>query len=172
MKIDSEIIEPAEKPTIPERIAEVLVVPLLLGIIAIGFAAVCLRFLFGGRYALFWSEELIRYGFIWLFWICAPVLVWRGALFSVDLVVNALPERVRAAVTFITNIGILILTGSYVYYGWIMAEINGRQFSSALSLPLKWIYLAIPVGSALIVVAVLAQSIKLVPTIMGKGRRQ
>src|SRR5690606_18308936 len=70
MKIDSEIIEPAEKPTIPERIAEVLVVPLLLGIIAIGFAAVCLRFLFGGRYALFWSEELIRYGFIWLFWIC------------------------------------------------------------------------------------------------------
>lgn len=171
MKTDSEIIEPAEKPTIPERIAEVVVVPLLLGIIAIGFAAVCLRFLFGGRYALFWSEEVIRYSFIWMFWICAPVLVWRGALFSVDLVVNALPQRVRAAVTFVTNLGILLLMGTYVYYGWIMAEINGRQLSSALSIPLKWIYLAIPVGSTFIVVAILVQTIKLLPVIIGKGKR-
>src|SRR3546814_17352249 len=67
MDHQSEIVEAPERPSLPERLAEWVIVPLMLGIIAVGFAAVCLRFLFGGQYALFWSEEVIRYAFIWMF---------------------------------------------------------------------------------------------------------
>lgn len=171
MHTDTEFVEAAKTPSLPERVAEIIVVPLMLGIIGIGFVGVCLRFMFGGRYALFWSEEVIRYSFIWLFWICAPVLVWRGALFSVDLLVDALPQRLRAVIKILTNLGALLLMGTYVYYGWIMAQINGRQFSSALSLPLFWIYLAIPVGAGLVALMIFIQTAQLTSSLFGREPR-
>ena len=68
MQEQSEIVEAPENPTLLERVGAAIIVPLMLGIIAVGFAAVCLRYVFNGQYALFWSEEVIRYAFIWLFW--------------------------------------------------------------------------------------------------------
>jgi len=158
----TDLVEVSEQPTLPERIGQWVLVPIMLGIIAIGFAAVCLRFLFGGHYALFWSEEVIRYAFIWLFWLAAPILVWRGAMFSVDLVVASLPPTLQRLVQILCNLGIMFLMSIYVWYGWQMTWINAAQESSALRIPLSAVYLAIPVGSALIVLAVLVQTVKLV----------
>ncbi|WP_127142991.1 TRAP transporter small permease [Pelagibacterium montanilacus] len=152
----------AHKPSPLERVVEVIVVPLMLAIVAIGFAGVVMRFFMGGRYALFWTEEVIRYGFIWLFWLCAPVLVWRGSMFAVDLFIMALPERARTVLRIFHCLAILVLVGPYIHYGWAMAQVNGRQLSSALQFPLFWIYLAIPVGAALIAAVVLYQLFLLV----------
>src|SRR3546814_12287585 len=91
-------------------------------------------------------------------------------MFSVDLVVAVLPLRVQVAIKMITNIAILLLLGTYVHYGWIMAQINSRQMSSALGLPMFWIYLAIPVGAALIVLALATQTARPVRQ-RSEGRR-
>ena len=160
MQEHSEIIETAERPTLLERIGEVIIVPLMLGIIAVGFAGVCLRYVFNGHYALFWSEEVIRYAFIWVFWLCAPILVWRKAMFTVDMFIDMLPETLRRGVQFVLDVAVICLMATFVYYGWQMAEVNGPQLSSALSLSLFWIYLAIPVGAALIIVAMIARMIR------------
>lgn len=165
METLSEIIEAPEKPTLLERIGEMIVVPLMLGIIALGFIAVCLRFMFGGHLALFWSEEVIRYAFIWLFWLCAPLLVFRGAMFSVDLVLVVLPPVLQWVVKLATNLAIIFLMSIYAWYGWGMAVLNGPQLSSALSLSMFWIYLAIPFGAALIVIVMLIQTVQLLMTL-------
>ncbi|MCO6052267.1 TRAP transporter small permease [Mesorhizobium sp. RP14(2022)] len=157
MQEQSEIIEASVEPTLIERLAEAVIVPLVLGIIAVGFAAVCLRYVFNGHYALFWSEEVIRYAFIWVFWLCAPILVWRRAMFTVDIFVNMLPKGLRRLIAFALDAAVIVLMGTFVYYGWLMAKVNAPQLSSALSLSLFWVYLAIPVGSALIILATLAR---------------
>ena len=160
MQEQADIVETAESPTLLERIGEAIIVPLMLGIIAVGFAGVCLRYLFGGHYALFWSEEVIRYAFIWVFWLCAPILVWRRAMFTVDMFINMLPERWRRLLQLALDVAVICLMATFVYYGWIMAEVNKPQLSSALSISLFWIYLAIPVGSALIIVAMIAKIVR------------
>ena len=157
MQEQSDIIEPPANPTLLERAGELIIVPLMLGIIAIGFAAVCLRYVFNGHYALFWSEEIIRYAFIWLFWLCAPILVWRRAMFTVDVIVDMLPKPVQRAIALLLDIAVIVLMATFVYYGWQMARVNAPQLSSALSISLFWVYLAIPVGSALIILATIAR---------------
>lgn len=160
MQEQSEIVDAPEHPTLLERIGELIIVPLMLGIIAVGFAGVCLRYLFNGHYALFWSEEVIRYAFIWLFWLCAPILVWRRSMFTVDMFVNALPHPVQRVVAVILDLAVIVLMATFVYYGWLMARVNAPQLSSALSLSLFWIYLAIPVGSGLIIFAMIARMVR------------
>lgn len=167
MQEQSEIVEVPENPTLLERLAEFVIVPLMLGIIAVGFAAVCLRYVFNGHYALFWSEEVIRYAFIWLFWLCAPILVWRRSMFMVDVFVNMLPKSVQRAIAVVLDLAVIGLMATFVYYGWLMARVNTPQLSSALSISLFWIYLAIPVGAAFIIFATLA---RLVRDLRGKER--
>lgn len=160
MQEQSEIVEAPENPTLLERAGEVIIVPLMLGIIAVGFAAVCLRYVFNGHYALFWSEEIIRYAFIWLFWLCAPILVWRRAMFTVDVFTNMLPKRIQRIITVLLDFAVIVLMATFVYYGWVMARVNAPQLSSALSLSMFWIYLAIPVGAALIIIATIARMMR------------
>jgi TRAP-type C4-dicarboxylate transport system permease small subunit len=153
METGSEIIEVDESKVTPlERWSELIIVPMLLFIIALGFAAVCLRFFFGGQFALFWAEEVIRYTFIWMFWLCAPILVWRGAMFSVDVLTSMFPVVVRKLITIAMYCGITFLAGNYVWRGWEMTAINAAQKSSALQIPLSWIYISVPFGCALIVI--------------------
>ncbi|MCD1266330.1 hypothetical protein B5M44_17555 [Shinella sumterensis] len=160
MQEQSEIVETPENPTLLERVGEAIIVPLMLAIIAVGFVAVCLRYVLNGHYALFWSEEIIRYAFIWLFWLCAPILVWRRAMFTVDVFVNMMPRAMQRAVAILLDLAVIVLMGTFVYYGWVMARVNAPQLSSALSLSLFWIYLAIPVGSALIILATIARMVR------------
>ena len=156
METGSEIIEVDESKVTPlERWSELLIVPMLLFIIALGFAAVCLRFFFGGQFALFWAEEVIRYTFIWMFWLCAPILVWRGAMFSVDVLTAMFPAVVRKILEIAINCGFIFLAGNYVWRGWEMTAINASQKSSALQIPLSWIYISVPFGCALIVITCL-----------------
>jgi TRAP-type C4-dicarboxylate transport system permease small subunit len=138
------------KPTIFERIVEAIVVPAMLIIVAIGFAAVVMRFVGGGKHALFWSEEVMRYGFIWIFWLCAPVLLWRGSMFMVDILISALPEKVERALRVVHCVLILGLMYPYITLGISMANLNAQQLSSALQVSLFWVYIALPVGAILI----------------------
>jgi len=140
-----------------ERMVEAVVVPGMLLIVAIGFGAVVMRFVWGGRYALFWAEEVMRYGFIWIFWLCAPVLAWRGSMFMVDLLISGFPEKVERALRVVHCLLVLGLMYPYINLGLAMANLNGRQLSSALQISLFWIYLALPVGAILIALVTLYQ---------------
>lgn len=151
-----------------ERLMEWIVVPLMLGLIAIGFAAVCLRHAFDGDYALFWAEEVIRYGFIWIFWLCAPVLVAQGTMFAVDMVVNLMPPAAQRIVGVVANLAIMFLVGIYVWQGWLMTVVNMGQESSALQMPIGLVYVAIPFGSALVFIVCVVQTLRLLG-IFGKS---
>lgn len=130
-----------------ERVILAIVAPVVLGLVGLGFAAIVLRHVAGGAYALVWAEEVIRYGFVWVFWLVAPVVVRRDAAFEVDLVTRRLPPRVRRTVELAGRLGVLVLLGTYVWWGLRMVAINASQLSTSLEVPMSWVYLAIPVGA-------------------------
>jgi TRAP-type C4-dicarboxylate transport system permease small subunit len=157
-----------------ERLIEVLVVPGVLGLLGLGFVAVCLRYLFAGEYALFWAEEVIRYGFIWIFWLVSPLIVRQGVAFGVDLLDPYMSPGIQRAVRLIGNLGVALLLLVYAWQGLVMARMNWTQLSTALEIRMTWVYLAIPVGALGMFVEVVRGSVKLIrgaPAAPGETRQ-
>jgi C4-dicarboxylate transporter DctQ subunit len=144
-----------------ERAATELVIFGFLLLTGLGFLNVCLRYVSGGVYALYWAEEVIRYGFIWMVWLIAPVAFRRGALLGVDLLTQKLSPRARTGVTATGNALVIALLGGYVWYGIVMVRLNWTQLSAALEFPMGWAYLALPVGAAVLLLEIAMTTVRL-----------
>lgn len=117
------------------------------------FLQVVLRFL--GRIGIDGLDEVPRYLFIWLVMIGAASAMQRGQHTVLDYFVNLLGQRARALVLMLTNaVGI----GLFVYLiklSLVLVPNAQLQTSAGLELPLGWVFAAIPVGAALIILPML-----------------
>jgi len=123
---------------------------LILAIMTVAvFVQVVLRFL--GRSGIDGLEEVPRYLFVWLVMIGAAAAMQRGEHTVLDYFVNALSPRARALVIAFTNaVGI----GLFLYLvklSIVLVPNAQLQTSAGLGLPLGYVFLAVPVGSVLIV---------------------
>lgn len=132
------------------RANQFVVGSLMLLMAILVFANVVLRYLFGT--SLPWVEELTRYMMIWVAWLAVGLAMREGAHIAIDNFQNALPPRwaqwLRASVfaMVVAFFAIVAWQGlKYSLFAW-------RQESAVLRLSLGAIYLAIPVGSVLMIV--------------------
>ncbi len=125
---------------------------LILGMIffsALTFYQVIMRYVFNN--APSWSEELIRYSFVWVSLVGGALGIKEGSHFGIDFIMKALPETPRKVVEIIVNLAIVGF-GVFLYiYGSKMVHITAKQFSPAMRLPMKYVYLALPVTAVLII---------------------
>ena len=82
----------------------------------------------------------------------AAIGVRRGIHFSVHMVIDRFPERIRLAVFTIHYLLIAAFGALVAVFGWQVAELNSQSFSPALDLNLRWLYLSSMVGGVLTVV--------------------
>jgi TRAP-type transport system small permease protein len=117
------------------------------------FLQVVLRFL--GRSGIDGLEEVPRYLFVWLVMIGAAAAMQRGEHTALDYFINLLAPRGRALIVILTNaVGI----GLFLYLiklSVVLVPNAQLQTSAGLELPLGYVFAAIPVGSALIVLPML-----------------
>jgi TRAP-type C4-dicarboxylate transport system permease small subunit len=104
----------------------------------------------------FWVEEIGELCLAWLTFIGAAIGIRRGVHFSIQMVTDRFPPRLRLAVftahyVLIAAFGVLLAV-----FGWQVAELNSQSASPALDLNLRWLYLSAVVGGVLIVVYSLA----------------
>lgn len=122
---------------------------ILAAMTAAVFIQVVMRFL--GWAGIDGIDEVPRFLFIWLVMIGAAAAMQRGEHTVLDYFINRLPARVRAAVlAFTTAAGI----GLFLYLiklSFVLVPNAQLQTSAGLSLPLGWVFAAVPVGAALIV---------------------
>lgn len=104
----------------------------------------------------FWVEEVGELCLAWLTFIGAAIGIRRGVHFSVHMVTDRFPPRLRMAV-FTAHYLLIAFFGAIVaVFGWRVAELNSLSASPALDLNLRWLYLSSVVGGALIVIYSLA----------------
>jgi TRAP-type transport system small permease protein len=111
------------------------------------FGNVVLRYPFG--LSLSWVEELTRYMMIWLAWLGAGLALREGAHIAIETLQEALPEggaRLVRAIALLATAGFL---AALVWLGWRYALFAWRQETAVLRLPAGAVYLAVPAGSAL-----------------------
>ena len=126
-------------------------------ILAIMSGAVCLQVLmrFMGLTGIDGLEEVPRYLFVWLVMIGAASAMQRGQHAVLDYFVNLLGPRGRALVLVLTNAVGIFLFAYLIKLSLVLVPNAQLQTSAGLGLPLGWVYAAIPIGSALIILPML-----------------
>lgn len=149
------------------QLEEVVLGWTLLGLALFSFVQVVLRYAFSSGFE--WSEELGRYVTVFLTFLGASVGVKRGAHFSVDALLQALPARSAHLLKAAANLLCAILFAVVVWYGWLHAS-KLRQFgvqSAALRIPMWVPYAPIPVLSAAIAARFLMEAVRSVRSGLG-----
>ncbi|MDQ2094605.1 TRAP transporter small permease [Rhodalgimonas zhirmunskyi] len=116
-------------------------------------ANISLRYLTG--HSLPWADEAARYLMIWLTFISAGLILRTGGHVAITNLQDALAETgqklLRAGIVLI----LLTFFGFMVYVGWQYAQRMQYQVTPALRLPFIYVYAAMPVGFALLIVHLL-----------------
>jgi len=129
--------------------------------IAATFAQVVFRYLLLSP--LPWSEELARYCFVWIVFLGATLGLERGVHIGVDILTILLPPRVQRWLTMLNEFLILAFVLVIIVASVAVVDANRLQFSPALGLQMAKIYLAIPLGMAvmaLVLVRMLAEGFR------------
>ena len=111
---------------------------------------VVLRYGFGS--SIPWAEEVTRFIVIWMTFIGAAMGVRLGANISIDILVEFLPKRfhwplLATAALCGTLFGVALIVFGYPI---VTKTASIGQVSSALRIPMAWVYLIFVVGGALL----------------------
>ncbi|GIK82677.1 MAG: hypothetical protein BroJett024_37820 [Alphaproteobacteria bacterium] len=127
-----------------------IVVTLMLCLASVGVLQVFFRYVVES--SLFWTEELGRYLLIWLVMIAAAVEVERGTHIAVRTLVDLLPNVTQRWLENVNLVLVTIFSVILTVYGFQLAMNTMGQLATTLPVSIGQLYLALPVGGALITV--------------------
>ncbi len=122
-----------------------IVVALLAAMVIVTSAQIICRVFFN---ALSWSEEVARYLLVWSTFIGAGCVYKKGGHISVLIVQELLPHKIRKLMQILAHLMCSAFFFIAVYYGFKYMKIQGTQLSAALHIPMRLMYMAIPIGSS------------------------
>jgi TRAP-type C4-dicarboxylate transport system permease small subunit len=134
------------------RANRLAVIGLLAAMALMVFANVALRFLTDR--SILWVEEASRYAMIWLTFIGAGLVLRYGGHIGIEL----LHERLPRLAPLLRGAVVLVLLGFFVFMVWIGARyamLTWQQTTPVLQVPIGAVYLAVPIGFALLIVHLL-----------------
>jgi len=127
-----------------------VVIACLVAMTGIIFTNVSLRYL--TNESIPWADEVARYLMIWMTFLGAGLVLRQGGHVAITNLQDALPgvaQRVmRGAI-------VVLLMGFFAYMIWVGQDYMsrmGRQLTPATRISFWYVYLAIPVGFALLMV--------------------
>ncbi|QGP92771.1 2,3-diketo-L-gulonate TRAP transporter small permease protein YiaM [Neomoorella glycerini] len=120
---------------------------LFVSFVSISFLQVFFRYVLNN--SLTWAEEINRYMFIWLVFLGSALCIQRRTHIGVDLLISnfkGLPKKVILTINDVLIIGLMLIL---FREGLAILPTLWMQYSSALGIPMAYIYASVPVGAAL-----------------------
>lgn len=135
-----------------DRTLATLVATGYAAMVVVGFAQVLSRFVF--ERPLSWSEELVRYVFVWSVFLTAAIAFTQDLHIRIDFVTARCPPRVQRALGLVSwacvLLGLLILL--VLGLELVSSPSVWRQKSPAMEIPMAVPYAALPVGAVVMLV--------------------
>lgn len=133
---------------------------LILGIVCctlLAWLVVVLAWQVISRYALnapsSYTEEILRYGVIWMSLLGAAYATGKGSHLSVDMLRDRLSLRGKLRLDVLISVCFLLFAGAVLIWGGMKGvAIASRQTSAVMQIPMSWVYLSLPVAGALMIV--------------------
>jgi TRAP-type C4-dicarboxylate transport system permease small subunit len=105
---------------------------------------------------LFWTEEFARYCLVWSSLLAAGIALKRGQHIAVAFVAERLPKQIRMAAALGGDIFVATMLAIILWGGIYLVTLTRHQLSPAMRLSMSLPYMAIPTGSAIMLLHVLA----------------
>jgi TRAP-type transport system small permease protein len=103
-----------------------------------------------------WYDEIARACFVWVVFLGAAVGVKRGAHFRLHLLVDRFSPRLRLGAAVFAWLVVIAFSLALLQQGWAFAELGWAQETPVMGISKAWIYAAMPVGGALMILYSLA----------------
>ena len=161
--------------TLYNKLEEYFLIYSMMIMVLIVFIQVIFRYIFNN--SLSWSEELVRYLFMWQVWLGASLGMRINEHIRVDMFVKKLPEIGQQFLNIIVTLLILLFYLFLIRYGFLYLKdvITKNMTSTALQLPLAAVYASLPCGSIVIAlryIGVFCRQIKSLTTPAETGKKE
>lgn len=136
------------------RLISFLTQLLILSAVAAGFYQVLARFVL--QSPADWSEAWTRAALIWTVMLGVALAFRQGAMLSVEMLHSLLGPRNKR---WLEHIVLLITVCFLGFMAWVGGQMTWRvrfQTMPSLEMSISWIYVSIPIGMTLAIVAVVA----------------
>ena len=134
------------------RLNRWLVIIILAAMAMMVFANVALRFLTDT--SILWVEEVSRYLMIWLTFLGAGLVLRYGGHIGIDTLQESFPRHAES-VRWVIFVFLMAFFGFMVWIGTRYAMLTWGQTTPVMQIPVGIVYLAMPVGFALLIVHLL-----------------
>lgn len=142
----------------------VLLVATITVIVALG---VFFRFVLNN--SLPWTEEVAKFVMVWLAFIGAPVVLKEGGHIAIDVVPTRLPSPLGPLLMMLIQVIVMVVLGVLVFQGWALAWNALPQLATTVDVSLFYIFLAVPIGSALMLAVSLELLLRQVAALGSSG---
>lgn len=122
------------------RVEEAICAALIIVILGLLLLQVAARFLFNSPYV--WTEELARFGLIWLTFIGAGFVMARGKHVTVDVVSQFLGARSRMALDIVSSLVTIAASLMLLPASFRFTVVMNRIGSPATDVPMSVVYAA------------------------------
>lgn len=143
---------------VTEKVLSYIVSAIIAVMTIVTFYQVVLRYVFES--ATIWAEEVVRYSFVWLVLLTSAIAVRRNRHIRIDFFVNKLSPGPRFLLEMVSSLMILVFLIFLLREGLTIVASTGHQSSQALKIPMSYPYLAIPLGTILMIVFMLELMVK------------
>lgn len=148
------------------RVCEVALIIILGAMALVVFLQVLFRYVL--HLPLFWTEEFARYCLVWASLLGAAVALKRGEHIAVTFFLEKFPERFTPFLQIVAKVSVAMILAVMTWGGIELVALTRTQISPALRIPMAVPYLALPVGSAIMLLHVMA-SLARRPTPVSRG---
>ena len=133
-----------------QRYTEIAIMVLMAFLVMVVVASVFFRYVLISP--LTWSEEVGRYVMIWLGFLAASIAVRQGLHVGLDFVVQWVRPEVAVWLRGLARAAMAGFLLVVMAYGFVLVPGLWDQYSPVMDIRMTWPYLAIPVGSLLMLI--------------------
>lgn len=99
------------------------------------------------------TEEILRYGVIWMSLLGAAYAVGQGSHLAVDLLRDRLGRMGKLRLDAVIAVAFVLFASVVLIWGGMRGvTIAASQKSAVMQIPMSWVYLSLPVSGALMIV--------------------
>ncbi|HNQ02660.1 MAG TPA: TRAP transporter small permease [Syntrophales bacterium] len=132
------------------------------------FAQVISRYVF--NWTPEWSEELARYLFVWVTFIGSALIMGESGHLAVQFVPNHFKgTAVGRALEVLINLCGYVFIFILFFQGAKMTRVMTFQISPGMEIPMSWVYAVIPLSSALMLLYLVKDTVRIVKGFSGPG---
>jgi TRAP-type C4-dicarboxylate transport system permease small subunit len=133
-----------------DRIARAGTIIVITSMLVITAVQVFSRYLL--HYSFFWSEDLVKYLFVWVVFLGGSTAFKKRSHMVVDIVINYVNGLLGTIIAFLANFVITVTLIALVYYGTKLAWNNIPANSITLDISMSIPYAIIPIGCLLMLI--------------------